>query len=205
MGAAVTVLEDYSQSGEQGLVLEHALAQAQAPKGGRFLDIGAGDGETFSNTRALAQLGWAGVAVEPAAWAFDRLVARYAPTAVQPVCAVITPDRSGLVEFAYSRDDHLSSINQGHVNRWRSQVPFAYVHHVAITLPELLRAFGSFEVVSIDAEGISVDLARAYARQPEFEDVRVLVVERERHVFEHPDLPLVASTPNNLIYVRRQL
>ena len=57
--------------------------------------------------------------------------------------------------------------------------------------------------MSIDAEGISVALARAYAKRPEIDAVRVMVVEHERQVFEHPDLPLVASTPNNLIYVRQ--
>lgn len=196
-------LHDYSQSGEQEHVLEHALAVAQAPQGGRFLDIGAGDGETLSNTRALAQLGWAGVAVEPAAWAFDRLVARYAPTAVLPVCAVVTAEQRGLVQFAYSRDDHVSSVDPAHVKRWQSQVPFAYVHAAAITLGDLLDEFGAFEVVSIDVEGLSVELARAYAKRPEIDAVRVMVVEREGRVFEHPDLPLVASTPNNLIYVRR--
>lgn len=187
---------DYSQSGEQALVLEHA------PTSGRFLDIGAGDGETFSNTRALAQRGWAGVAVEPAAWAFDRLVARYLPTSVLPVCAVVTAEQTGLVQFAYSRDDHLSSIDPTHVKRWQSQVPFAYVHAAAITLAELLDTFGAFEVVSIDVEGLSVELARAYAKRPEIDAVRVMVVEREGRTFEHPDLKLVASTPNNLIYAR---
>ena len=83
-------------------------------------------------------------------------------------------------------------------------MPFQRVHHVAVTLAELVGTFGPFEVVSIDAEGISVDLARAYAKLDAFAEVRVMVVERERHTFEHPDLPLVASTPNNLIYVRRQ-
>jgi FkbM family methyltransferase len=189
---------DHSQSGEQAIILEQIIGLRP---GCRFLDIGAGDGETFSNTRALAHLGWPGVTVEPAAWAFDRLVARYAPTAVQPVCAVVTPDQRGLVHFAYSRDDHLSSISKAHVARWH-QVPFASVHAAAITLGDLLDTFGAFEVVSIDAEGISVDLARAYAKRPEIDAVRVMVVERERDTFEHPDLRLVASTPNNLIYAR---
>lgn len=190
-------MTDHSQSGEQALVLEHA------PAAGRFLDLGAGDGETFSNTRALAQLGWGGVAVEPAAWAFDRLAMLYATTpTVRPVCAIVTPSYTGLVPFAYSRDDHLSSIEAVHIKRWQAQVPFAHVHHAAVTLDELLDAFGRFEVVSIDCEGISVALARAYARRPEFDAVRVLVVERERAMFDHPDLQLVASTPNNHVYAR---
>jgi FkbM family methyltransferase len=188
---------DYSQSGEQAHVLEHA------PQAGRFLDIGAGDGETLSNTRALAQLGWAGVAVEPAAWAFERLVALYSSTPqVRPVSAVITPYEVGLVPFAYSKDDHLSSTDPRHVAQWRSQVQFVETYAAATTLANLLSVLGPFEVVSIDAEGLSVALARAYANLPAIDAVQVMVVERERDTFEHPDLKLVASTPNNLIYAR---
>lgn len=35
------------------------------PANGRFLDIGAHDGVTFSSTRALLLNGWSGVYVEP--------------------------------------------------------------------------------------------------------------------------------------------
>lgn len=44
---------------------------------GRFLDIGAFDGVSMSNTRALALRGWSGVLVEPSPWVFPRLYAIY--------------------------------------------------------------------------------------------------------------------------------
>jgi FkbM family methyltransferase len=44
---------------------------------GTFLDIGANDGVTLSNTRALAEDGWCGVLVEPSPRAFARLEANY--------------------------------------------------------------------------------------------------------------------------------
>lgn len=52
----------YSQFDEE----QHVLAAfSHKTEPGRFLDIGAWDPITFSNTRALFELGWSGVMIEP--------------------------------------------------------------------------------------------------------------------------------------------
>lgn len=61
-------MQDYSQNKEQTIILKYFEGQL-----GYFLDIGGNDGETLSNTRALAQLGWRGVLVEPAEIAYKKL------------------------------------------------------------------------------------------------------------------------------------
>lgn len=58
----------YSQNNEEEVILKYFEG-----KTGAFLDIGANDGITFSNTRALAERGWKGVLVEPSPKAFDKL------------------------------------------------------------------------------------------------------------------------------------
>src|SRR5665213_3161001 len=65
---------DWSQSGEQAMIME--WAERHGP--GRFLDIGSADGETASNSRALALAGWNGCCIEPAALLFDKLATLYA-------------------------------------------------------------------------------------------------------------------------------
>lgn len=198
---------DYSQSGEQAHVLELA---AKLPKG-NFLDIGAGDGVTFSNTRALAEAGWHGVVVEPAAWAFDRLVDLYAEPGepahpVLPVCAIVTPEHETFARFAYSRGDHLSSIDPEHERKWASQVAFRHVYGATVRLADLLDAFGPFSVVSIDAEGITQQLVRRYRTHPQWGKVRLIVYEHDGGRTEK--LPtfegwaLIARTANNVIYAR---
>ena len=199
---------DFSQSGEQPVILE-ACAELGLHGPHSFLDIGAGDGETFSNTKALADLGWRGVAVEPAAWAFDRLSARCQPTNVIPVCAVVVPIiTTPIVPFAYSRDDHLSSTDPRQLAKWR-QVQFENVAIAAVSLHELVNQFGPFQVVSIDAEGLTLDLVDAYRRHQMWDDVRLIVYELEHG--EKYDLRdtagpgtwvRVARTPNNAIYAR---
>lgn len=59
---------NYSQNSEQEAILKHFGVYK-----GTFLDLGANDGKTLSNTRALAELGWCGVLVEPSPTAFSKL------------------------------------------------------------------------------------------------------------------------------------
>ena len=65
-------MTDYSQNGEQPIILDLWAAHQKlerkdqpVPHPGRFLEIGAWDPIHFSNTRALIELGWSGVIIEP--------------------------------------------------------------------------------------------------------------------------------------------
>lgn len=62
----------YSQSAEE----QHILGYFKDTLG-TFCDIGANNGVTFSNTRALALQGWSGVCIEPSPKAFDKLKELY--------------------------------------------------------------------------------------------------------------------------------
>lgn len=71
-------MKDYSQAGEQAAILDAFAERGHESHGdrkpffgagetvGRFLDVGSWDPITFSNTRALFELGWSGVMIEPA-------------------------------------------------------------------------------------------------------------------------------------------
>lgn len=65
-------MNNYSQNKEQEAILKYFGGFK-----GTFLDIGANDGATLSNTRALAELGWCGVLVEPAPIAYSKLKSLY--------------------------------------------------------------------------------------------------------------------------------
>jgi FkbM family methyltransferase len=196
---------DYSQSDEQAAIFG-ALAEAGVSEG-RFLDIGAGDGETYSNTRALALAGWQGVCVEPAAWAFAKLLDLYDGTDVRCCSAVVTAETCGPMTFLYTQDDHLSTVEPEHAEVW-SGVPFKTTTAAAFTVAQLLDWFElGASVVSIDAEGRTNEIVRAYSQHPAWEQVDVICYERED--FRHagathlvPPFQLVAETPNNLIYRR---
>lgn len=60
----------YSQFEEQDAILQAFAGKTD----GRFLDLGAWDPITFSNTRALVGLGWSGVMIEPSPGPFLELM-----------------------------------------------------------------------------------------------------------------------------------
>lgn len=62
----------HSQNNEEQIILDYFKDFT-----GKFIDIGANDGVTFSNTRALAERGWKGVLVEPSPKAFEKLKTLY--------------------------------------------------------------------------------------------------------------------------------
>jgi len=82
-------MKDYSQSGEQKIILEHFGSFV-----GTFASIGENDGQTFSNVRALTLLGWKGVCVEPAEIAYSKLKLLYSDLLLVPM----PPDFNGTVD-----------------------------------------------------------------------------------------------------------
>lgn len=62
-------MKDFSQSGEQAVILKYF-----GDYRGTALDVGANDGITLSNSRALVELEWNAILVEPAAPAFRKLL-----------------------------------------------------------------------------------------------------------------------------------
>ena len=62
----------YSQNNEERIILNYFLNRK-----GNFLDIGANDGITLSNVRALAEMGWKGCLIEPSKKAYNKAVENY--------------------------------------------------------------------------------------------------------------------------------
>lgn len=62
---------------------------------GTFLEIGGFDGESFSNTATLADIGWTGYYIEPIREYADRAAARHARNArTSVVCCAVGATRA---------------------------------------------------------------------------------------------------------------
>lgn len=199
-------MTDFSQSGEQAAILEWA----ERHRPGRWLDIGAADGQAASNTRALALLGWPGVAVEPAAVMFDKLLELYRDGPVACVqAAVVLDDVGPLVPFHYSRD-LVSTTEQRNADIWAELAGFVRCHVAAVTVAELLRVFpGPYSFVSVDTEGTSVELWNELRRLDAFARGALACVEAEdgseRWEIQQACLEgwaRVLVTPNNVLLER---
>jgi len=145
---------DYSQWGEQQIILDFFKGQAE----GTFLDLGAFDGVTGSNTRALAELGWTGVMVEASPFAFADLVEEMRPfPEVRLVCAAAM-SLGGVTAWQETCSQVSTAEVGGHVTPW-----VKHRFHVAVATPQaILAAFGGhYDFVSVDVEGMDLDVIRS--------------------------------------------
>ncbi len=80
--------ETYAQFGQDRVVIDHLF---HGMRGGTFIDIGAYDGETFSNSALLERAyGWRGICIEPQPDAFAKLAAVRSCVCVNAAAGAVT-------------------------------------------------------------------------------------------------------------------
>lgn len=141
----------YAQFGEDELALEFFGAQK-----GRFLDLGAFDGTTRSNTLLLAERGWSGISVDASWEVVPKALETYKNLNVKFVSAAvgITP---GLVPFFDCTYANLSTCSEGLLKKTPDMRTLSGTRLVAcVTVRQIAEAFpGSFEYISVDLEGMT--------------------------------------------------
>lgn len=190
----------YSQHDEEQSII------ANTPEAGRFLDIGAFNARQLSNTRALYERGWSGVMVEPSPGPMRGLVAEYGTDDRMTLVAALVGQMRSL-ERLYVTDDAVSTVHRGNYEAWKADGGFIGSLFVPqLTVEDLINQFGSFEFVSIDAEGSSVSIfgwLLKTAMRP-----NCICVEHESKMHECLMLAqgagyrLVLTTDENLVFAR---
>jgi FkbM family methyltransferase len=124
---------------------------------GRFLDVGAHDGRTFSNTRCLAERGWSGVCIEPSPTVFPALAALYADEPSIECCQLAVAPFEGCALFHDARGGLVSTFDQHYRRRWQDAgVDYDEVEVDAITWESLLGKCGrEFDFINLDVEAMS--------------------------------------------------
>lgn len=148
----------FSQNEEEKYILEYFGDHV-----GRFLDLGAYNGKTFSNTHALALKGWAGVCVEASSKPFSDLIQLYKDNPkIELVNAMViadTEDKRFLAEFWDAGGDAISTCDTQHRTKWENQRSYRKVWMPPIYMSSIERRFGaSFDMINIDLEGINFDV-----------------------------------------------
>ena len=186
--------KDHSSHGEQWILLDWLSRCGHLRGTPRFLDLGAGDGYTGSNTRALSDQGWEGVLVEADARAFLRLQANHAGNRKMTFinAAVVGEEvpktkgsktrsstvnnslqRVSRVRRFYDAGERLGTVFHGHElgNLVRGSWWVGCVTPYDIAL-----ALGSeFEVISLDVEGSDLDVVGALA--PVLTHTRIVITD----------------------------
>jgi FkbM family methyltransferase len=148
---------NFSQNKEQEIILEYFKNQPE----GSFLDIGANDGKTLSNTHALALSGWSGVCVEPMPEAFNKLVLLYENHPFIECHNVAIAKESGIADF-YQSGCHLkkgdsgllSTLEPEEMKRWQGTEEFEKIQVECLSWKDFYTSGKSFDFISIDAEGL---------------------------------------------------
>jgi len=195
-------IKDYSQLGEQEIILKYFKDFK-----GVFLDIGANDGMTFSNTFALALMGWKGVCVEPNVNAFERLNKLYDTSEIECLNYCIGKE-SKEVDFFVGSDALVSSVIESETTKWLPNgVTFEKVKSKMITFAELLNKtqYNKFDFISIDVEGIDFDILS----QINLTEVKMICVEvNERDKIKYIEyckkykMKLIFDNNLNLIFTK---
>lgn len=148
----------YSQHDEQHVILNYF-----GDRVGRFLDCGAADGVSMSNTYALALNGWAGLAVEPDPTALDALRQTHEGNPSIAIIAAAIAGYDGTIQFHTSNGGGVSTTSDSHRNKWRSAAKFMAIEVPCITPRSLLKMYpGPFHFISVDCEGSSVDVLELF-------------------------------------------
>jgi len=148
----------YSQYDEQKYVLEAFVNVIPDFSNPRFLDIGAWHPTDKSNTRALYELGWSGVMVEPSPGPLLNLLNEYSTEPRITIVSAAMGLEPGYIEMMVT-DDAVSTADRNQYEQWKPVTKFRGKLTVPVlTWAEIANRFGAFDFISIDAEGMSADL-----------------------------------------------
>jgi FkbM family methyltransferase len=149
-------MEHFTQTDEQPVILREL---AEIPNG-KFLDIGAYDGQTLSNTRALALSGWSGTLVEPNPRLFMCLLQMYGQDSRFTLINAAMSDTSGLARFYVdgTNDQYCSSIAPNAMELF-PLTPYPMSYLVSTITPKDLEE--TYDFVSIDTEGFDLPILKA--------------------------------------------
>lgn len=196
----------YSQNNEEQIILNYF-----GDFKGTFIDIGANDGITLSNTRALAERLWEGVLVEPSPEAYRRLRKNYErmngfyfyPFALGETNGTTILHESG--EHLGKGDIALlSTLDESEKSRWVG-TSFSKTEVKVFRWKTFLNRLKikKFDFISLDAEGLDL----AILKQIDLTDVKCLCVEfngkqKEEFVKLCDGFRLIGENAENLIFAR---
>jgi FkbM family methyltransferase len=193
---------DTSQNGETEVVRRYFKNKI-----GLYLDIGANDGITLSNTYGLYQDGWYGVNMEPSKAAYDKLCIAQ-PEAVNINAAIGTlRGKATLFEsgthLGLGDTSLVSTLIPEEMNRWKKE-KFSPVQVDVMTIDLLCPKGEAFDLLSLDVEGMELQVLPSIM---EHLIIGMAIVEwngKHRSEFDAimKGYKLYYSNGENLIYVR---
>lgn len=175
----MTVREYYSQDGQDKFILENIFPFQME---GIFVDIGANDGITFSNTYVFEKIGWKGYCIEPLDEMFKLLVKnRPGSKCIQAIISDSTGDAEFLSIEGYSQmlSGELRKYDPQHLKRIDEEImqyggSKKIVKINSYKFEDLIKN-EIIDYLSIDVEGGELDIVKSIDFEKYF--IKVLSIE----------------------------
>jgi FkbM family methyltransferase len=160
-------MKSYSQHGEDLILKEYFK-----DKIGTFLDLGANDGITLSNTYLFYELGWEGLMVEGSPYVFERLNNRFENEDRVQCLNVFLSDKEGLYDFYHNTNHHVNpNIDRNNmdllstidINSYQRAKDWGFFEkkeifcHTFAKVVELSK-IKKYDLISIDIEGMDYNV-----------------------------------------------
>jgi FkbM family methyltransferase len=179
-------------------ILSH-FYQTYLPESGVFVEVGAFDGETFSNTSGLADRGWIGKYIEPHPAYAAQCLNRHKKNPAISVYNYAISDMAGLIEL--HEGDAISTASTPTLDAyrsipWASKTQFRRTLQVkAVRLDQLLVSANvekNFELLVVDVEGFESRVFKSFSLD-DWRPKMIIVELNDYHPSFHPFEELTAS------------
>lgn len=171
----------YSQYGEELFILDYF--RRHKPRSMVFCDVGAYDGVTSSNTRALFDLSWSGILVEPHPFSFYELTKNCPKNRCTLVQAAVgNPAKRGrIIRLAVPglgmEDRTLCTCIPDERMRWPNKQRWMEIDVPLISLREvLLKSVQQVDFLSLDCEGMDPEVMESAGYKRGDADLPMLVM-----------------------------
>ena len=207
----------YGQNKEDEVIHQLISSKYGTEFKGSFLDLGANDGITLSNSRYFIENGWNGILIEAGKLPYQKLMNTILPNTIAINCAI--GNENGFLTFYESTnllnsDDVglVSSLVASETERWR-KAGIGYIEYKVdcFTWESFRDKFHlksqNFDIISIDIEGMDYDVLI----QMNLDELgcKVLCVEfNGKDMQKYIDyavkygMTLVHQNPENLIFIK---
>lgn len=158
----------YGQNKEDEVINNLITSRYGADFKGTFLDLGANDGITLSNSRYFIENGWSAVLIEAGKLPYQKLMTTILPNTIPINCAIGT--QNGFLTFYESKNlldandvGLVSSLVADETQRWRNAGIGYSEYKVECFDWETFRdkfhlKSQNFDIISIDIEGLDYDV-----------------------------------------------
>jgi FkbM family methyltransferase len=159
------------------------------PSKGFFVEVGAFDGESFSNTSCLADHGWKGIYIEPIELHYNACMNRHKHNDVNVVQCSIGVEEGEIDIFV---GGPLTTSDPEQVKRyseidWAKHIPFSRGKCEQMKLDSLLEHFKvnqGFDILGVDVEGKEHDVFNSFTLEKWKPKMMIVELEDEHESFQ---------------------